>query len=80
MLARGARKFVFVGRSGIDSALACRLVELSLSCLCTTAVRENAASYSDIEKAVASMDGPIGGVVQASSGLDVSFPSLASIY
>lgn len=72
MRARGARKFVFIGRSGTDRVPARQLVDdLRLSGAEVGVIRGDVCSYSDVEHAVASIDGPIGGVIQAAMGLDV---------
>ncbi|KAI0886290.1 ketoacyl-synt-domain-containing protein [Annulohypoxylon maeteangense] len=71
MLTRGARKFVFLGRSGTDRAPARRLVEdLEFSGAQVTVVRGDVVNLEDVERAVASIDGAIGGVIQAAMGLD----------
>lgn len=73
MLARGARKFVFLGRSGTDRAPARRLVEdLQAWGAQVTVVRGDVVELEDVQRAVAAIDGPIGGVVQAAMGLGVS--------
>ncbi|KAI1455535.1 ketoacyl-synt-domain-containing protein [Annulohypoxylon moriforme] len=71
MLARGARKFVFLGRSGTDRAPARRLVEdLEFSGAQVTVVRGDVVNFDDVQHAIASIDGAIGGVIQAAMGLD----------
>ena len=73
MISRGARKFVFQGRSGIDRTAARQLVEdLRDQGATVTVVRGDVCKYADVEKAVASIDGTIGGVIQAAMGLNVS--------
>ncbi|KAI1433783.1 ketoacyl-synt-domain-containing protein [Xylaria sp. CBS 124048] len=70
MLARGARKFVFLGRSGADREPARRLVEdLEFSGAQVTVVRGDVVNYEDVERAVKGIDGAIGGVIQAAMGL-----------
>ncbi|KAF3923302.1 hypothetical protein ABW21_db0202636 [Orbilia brochopaga] len=66
MFEQGARKFVFLGRSGIKKMPARLLVEdlTSLGANCTV-VEGDVCSMGDVEKMVESADGPIGGVVQA---------------
>lgn len=73
MLSRGARKFVFMGRSGTDKAPARRLVD-SLRSLGAqvTVVRGDVVNADDVNRAVCGIIGPIGGVIQAAMGLDVS--------
>ncbi|KAI0006809.1 hypothetical protein F4779DRAFT_595040 [Xylariaceae sp. FL0662B] len=71
MVSRGARKFVFLGRTGTDRAPARRLVEdLEFSGAQVTVVRGDVINYGDVEKAVKTIKGPIGGVIQAAMGLD----------
>ncbi|KAI0003946.1 ketoacyl-synt-domain-containing protein [Xylariaceae sp. FL0662B] len=71
MLSRGARKFVFMGRSGIDKAPARRLVEdLQFSGAQVTVIRGDVVNFDDVERAVASINGAVGGVIQAAMGLD----------
>lgn len=81
MLARGGRKFVFLGRSGTDKAPARRMVEdLQASGAEVTVVRGDVVNLEDVERAVRSIEGLIGGVIQAAMGLGVSivFLSLSS--
>ena len=74
MLSRGANKFVFLGRSGIDKPAARRFVEdLGKQGATCVVIRGDVCSIADAEKLVKAAKGPIGGVVQAAMGLDVSF-------
>ncbi|KAK6356052.1 hypothetical protein TWF718_000426 [Orbilia javanica] len=70
MVERGARKFVFLGRSGLDKEAARRLIEdlTSLGAECKV-VRGDVVSATDVEKMIAAADAPVGGVVQAAMGL-----------
>ncbi|KAJ5635342.1 polyketide synthase-nonribosomal peptide synthetase [Penicillium longicatenatum] len=71
MVKRGARKFVFVGRSGTDRKPARLLVEsLEASGAEVTVVRGDVGVYSDVQAAVAAINGPVGGVIQAAMGLN----------
>lgn len=73
MMARGARKFVFLGRSGLDKAPARRLIQdLERNGADCKVVRGNVCSRTDIDKVVEQVEGFIGGVVQAAMGLNVS--------
>jgi D-arabinose 1-dehydrogenase-like Zn-dependent alcohol dehydrogenase len=73
MMSRGARKFVFLGRSGLDKAPARRLVEdLESNDAHCTVVRGDVCSMADVQKVVDSVESPIGGVIQAAMGLNVS--------
>ncbi|KAJ5672571.1 polyketide synthase [Penicillium longicatenatum] len=71
MMSRGARKFVFLGRSGTDKPSARRLVEdLTLSGAKCKVVRGDICNRADADAAVAAVDGLIGGVIQAAMGLN----------
>ncbi|KAF3402032.1 Polyketide synthase-nonribosomal peptide synthetase [Penicillium rolfsii] len=71
MMSRGARKFVFLGRSGTDKLSARRLVEdLTQHGAECKVVRGDVCNNSDVEAAVAAVEGPIGGVIQAAMGLN----------
>lgn len=73
MMTRGARKFVFMGRSGADRENAQMLVdELRTSGADVQVVRGDVSSFPDVKRAVAEVEGKIGGVVQAAMGLSVS--------
>lgn len=73
MLARGARKFVFLGRTGAKRAASKQLVDdLEKAGAEVTVIRGDVAVYSDVERALGQIGTPIGGVVQAAMGLDVS--------
>lgn len=74
MMSRGARKFVFLGRSGTDKPSARRLVEdLTLNGAKCKVVRGDICNKTDADAAVAAVDGLIGGVIQAAMGLNVRF-------
>ena len=73
MVKQGARKFVFLGRSGTDKTAARKLVEdLEHSGASVQVVRGDVSSYSDVQKCVDAIEGDIGGVIQAAMGLNVS--------
>ena len=80
MLQRGARKFLFMGRSGLDREPARKLVEeLTSSGAEVEVVRGDVTCAEDVEKTVKASKTPIGGVVQAAMGLDESvFSSMTS--
>jgi len=79
MFQQGARKFVFVGRSGIDRAPARDLVnDLKVLGAEVTVVRGTVSSAEDVERTFAQIRGPIGGVIQAAMGLAVSSLSISS--
>lgn len=70
MITRGARKFVFLGRSGTDKTPARKLVEdLEASGANVQVVRGDVGQYADVQKCVDVIDGEIGGVIQAAMGL-----------
>ncbi|PHH80580.1 hypothetical protein CDD80_839 [Ophiocordyceps camponoti-rufipedis] len=72
MMSRGARKFVFLGRSGCDKPTARQLVSrLQDSGASVTVVRGDVSDAGHMREAVAACvaSGPIGGVVQAAMGL-----------
>ncbi|KAL6797448.1 polyketide synthase [Trichoderma sp. SZMC 28013] len=72
MMARGARKFCFLGRSGCDKPSASELVDrLRYAGASVTVVRGNVSNEDQVREAVAACakEGPIGGVVQAAMGL-----------
>lgn len=79
MVNRGAKKFAFLGRSGIDKAAARNLVQdlerLGAECV---VVRGDVCRAADVEAvtAAAAALGPIGGVVQAAMGLNEALFSL----
>lgn len=75
MMGRGARKFSFLGRSGTDKASARQLIEdLEQNGASCTVVRGDVCNVKDVQKLIDHVDGPIGGVVQAAMGLNVSMP------
>ncbi|KAJ6260165.1 hypothetical protein Dda_4388 [Drechslerella dactyloides] len=73
MLDQGARKFVFLSRSGTKNVSAHRLVEdlENLGAKCTIVVGD-VCRLHDVERMVKETDGSIGGVVQAAMGLKPS--------
>ena len=74
MMSRGARRFIFLGRSGKDKAPAGRLIDdLESSGADCKVVRGDVCSMADVQKAVDTANSPIGGVVQAAMGLNVSY-------
>ncbi|RYP78219.1 hypothetical protein DL771_000696 [Monosporascus sp. 5C6A] len=72
MMARGARKFIFLGRSGCDKPTARQLVSrLQNAGASVTVVRGDVSNADHVREAVSASiaAGPIGGVVQAAMGL-----------
>ncbi len=79
MISRGARKLVFLGRSGIDRPSARRLVEdLRAMGADITVVRGDVTDSNDVRKAIDAITEVLGGIIQAAMGLDVSTPSHSS--
>ena len=73
MMLRGARKFVFLNRSGIERESAKQLVnELKVAGAEVKVVRGDISIMSDVEKAFAELSTPLGGIVHAAMGLEVS--------
>ena len=74
MMDRGARHFVFLGRSGLDKTAARNQVEDLEACGASCAVvRGDVCRMMDVETMVQRAEHPIGGVVQAAMGLYVCF-------
>lgn len=74
MLQRGARNFVFLGRSGMDKLPARNLIEdLERNGAICKVVRGDVCVLSDVQELVKQANHSIGGVVQAAMGLNVSF-------
>jgi NAD(P)-dependent dehydrogenase (short-subunit alcohol dehydrogenase family) len=72
MMKRGAKNFAMIGRSGLDKEPAQRLVkDLKDAGADVSVTRGDVGDVSVVEKAVATIEGEIGGVVQAAMGLDV---------
>ena len=70
MFQRGARRFTFLNRSGLDRDKAKALVtELELQGAEVLVIRGSADRLDDVQKAVAAAQRPIGGVVHAAMGL-----------
>ena len=76
MLSNGARHFTFLGRSGTDNPAAAYLVrDLQRSGANVEIVRGDVQDFAAVRTAIDMMRLPLGGVVQAAMGLNVS-PSL----
>ena len=75
MTQQGAKKFVFIGRSGLDKKAARQLVkDLEDSGASVKVIRGDVSNLEDVKKCVDAVNGLIGGVVQAAMGLDVRPP------
>ena len=73
MMKQGARRFVFLGRSGCDKPDAQRLVEDMVGAGADVQViRGNVLETRDVEAAIRASKTSIGGVIQAAMGLGVS--------
>ncbi|GLA42609.1 putative PKS/NRPS-like protein biosynthetic cluster [Aspergillus niger] len=71
MISCGARRFIFLSRSGINKPEAKNLVEyLQAQGAYVTVIRGDVCRYEDVERAVEARDYPIGGVIQAAMALD----------
>ncbi|CAG9990413.1 unnamed protein product [Clonostachys byssicola] len=74
MLSRGARQFIFVGRTGTQKQAAKQLIEdLKAAGAICTVITGDVTNYDDVVRALKSTETPLGGVVQAAMGLSVSF-------
>lgn len=72
MMARGARKFVFLGRSGLDKEPARRLIaDLDRNGADCKVVRGDVCSIGDVKTVLDQVDGLVGGVIQAAMNLNV---------
>ena len=72
MASRGAKKFMFLGRSGLDCLPAQRLVEDLKEAGAEVAEQQGAVTdFIAVNNAVDRIVGPKGGVIQAAMGLDV---------
>ena len=70
---RGARKFVFIGRSGTEKASAKTLVDsLRETGATVVVVKGDVSRLDDVKTTVEKCPSPIGGVIQAAMGLNVS--------
>ncbi|TGJ83752.1 hypothetical protein E0Z10_g5010 [Xylaria hypoxylon] len=79
MVQRGARKFVFLGRSGTAKPAAKALVDdLEASGAQCTVFKGDVCSEKDVIATVAAAEGDIGGVVQAAMGLNEAIFSTMS--
>ena len=71
MFDRGARHFVFIGRTGTDRPAAKRLVDdlegAGANCVI---IRGNVTSYDDVVRAISAAPTPLAGVIQAAMGLN----------
>ena len=73
MLSRGARSFLFLNRSGLEQRVASDFVsELQRGGAHVTVVKGDAANFLDVENALMTLQKPLGGVIQAAMGLNVS--------
>ena len=73
MMARGARNFIFMGRSGIDREKPrAQVEELEGAGAQIKVVRGDVTNFEDVQRAVAEAEGPLGGVIQAAMALGVS--------
>ena len=79
MMTRGARHFVFLGRSGLDKPAAKYVVDdLRDQGAIVEVIRGDVGNYEDVERAIQAAKTSIGGVVQAAMGLSESLWSAMS--
>lgn len=72
MTKQAARKFIFIGRSGLNKKPARRLLKnLEDSDVKIQLIRGDVGNYEDVQKRVDAVNGPIEGVVQTAMRLDV---------
>ncbi|KAL9130123.1 MAG: hypothetical protein Q9217_001597 [Psora testacea] len=70
MVARGARNFIFMGRTGIDREKPrAQVEELKAAGARIKVVRGDVRDFEDVQRAVAEAEGPLGGVIQAAMAL-----------
>ncbi|KAJ5701470.1 KR domain-containing protein [Penicillium malachiteum] len=73
MMSCGARRFIFLGRSGSDKPEARAIVnDLLAQGANVTVVRGDVCRSEDVERAMDAAEGPIGGVIQAAMALQVA--------
>ena len=71
MMQQGAKKFVFIGRSGLDKEAARQLVkDMEIHGASVKVFRGDVGNFEDVKNCVDAVSGLIGGVVQAAMGLD----------
>lgn len=79
MMRRGARNFVFLGRSGLDKPAAQDLIhDLREQGAVAKVVRGDVGIREDVERAIQAATRPIGGLVQAAMGLSEALWSAMS--
>ena len=79
MMGRGARNFVFLGRSGSDKPVARDLIRnLREQGAVAEVVRGDVGNREDVERAIDAAGRPIGGVIQAAMGLSEALWSAMS--
>ncbi|KAF3904083.1 hypothetical protein ABW20_dc0102273 [Dactylellina cionopaga] len=70
LLERGARKFVFLSRSGLSNSIAQRFVQDLITLGGEVkVVQGDVCDFKDVKRMIDEADGPIGGVVQAAMGV-----------
>ncbi|KAF7558287.1 hypothetical protein G7Z17_g66 [Cylindrodendrum hubeiense] len=71
MLSRGARQFVFIGRTGMERSAAKHLIDdLEQAGARCVVVKADVTNYNDVIRAIGAAPAPLGGVVQAAMGLN----------
>jgi hypothetical protein len=75
MLSRGARKLVFLGRSGARSPKSKELLErLDAGGAEVKVMQTDITNYAEVKRTISAVDGSIGGIVHAAMGLSVRPP------
>ncbi|KAM0133215.1 hypothetical protein ACHAP3_006145 [Botrytis cinerea] len=73
MLKRGARNFIFIGRSGISKTAARNTVaDLQAAGADVKVVQGDVVNYDDVERGLLAATQPIGGIVQAAMSIHVA--------
>ncbi len=74
MFSLGARHFTFISRSGVERPSAAKLVaDLESAGACVTVCKGSVTDRAIVQEAVDSSSRPIGGVIQASMAIHVSY-------
>lgn len=77
MLMRGARKFGFLNRSGMDRESARKLVNDLVSAGAEfSVIRGDVSVLEDVEETITGLSSPVGGIFHAAMGLQVNIPAI----
>ncbi|THC93098.1 hypothetical protein EYZ11_007410 [Aspergillus tanneri] len=73
MFHRGCRKFIFLGRSGLEKKAAADLVQdLKSKGASVEVIQGDVSKYEDVERCIQAAEAPLGGIILAAMGLDAS--------